>query len=343
MKRAWLSTCILLFLSACSTISYVNIETYKPAEVTFPVLVNKVLIVNNAEPQPADIGYEYDLMGTKQDTARAKADSALFDAAHSLGLAILDTDYFSDVLLYHDSPRTDDDYLTDQKLTQSSVKNLCEENDVEAVISIDRLLFDMEKTVAAIGSNYFMGVIRLRISAIMRAYIPDRATPLATVLLTDSIFWAEEAGSIEALNSYLPTPDNALREGAKYIGEMAAPNFVPHWQNEVRWFYTGGTTEWRQASAYASAQRWDDADKIWKKVYDKTSSPLPKAKVATNIAFAQEMMGNYEEALQWAEIAVPLFQKEGESSGDYQLITQYVIALKERIRENKKLMIQFGE
>ena len=34
-------------LSACSTINYVGIETYNPAEVTFPENVAKVLIVNN--------------------------------------------------------------------------------------------------------------------------------------------------------------------------------------------------------------------------------------------------------------------------------------------------------
>ena len=44
-------------LSACSTINYVGIETYNPAEVTFPENVAKVLIVNNAVPQPEDAGY----------------------------------------------------------------------------------------------------------------------------------------------------------------------------------------------------------------------------------------------------------------------------------------------
>lgn len=41
-------------LSACSTINYVGIETYNPAEVTFPENVAKVLIVNNAVPQPEE-------------------------------------------------------------------------------------------------------------------------------------------------------------------------------------------------------------------------------------------------------------------------------------------------
>lgn len=89
-------------LSACSTINYVGIETYNPAEVTFPENVAKVLIVNNAVPQPEDAGYEYTLQGEKQDTCKAKADSALFDACRTLGEAIVEASYFNDVLLYHD-------------------------------------------------------------------------------------------------------------------------------------------------------------------------------------------------------------------------------------------------
>ena len=54
-------------LSACSTINYVGIETYNPAEVTVPENGAKVLIVNNAVPQPEDAGYEYTLQGEKQD------------------------------------------------------------------------------------------------------------------------------------------------------------------------------------------------------------------------------------------------------------------------------------
>lgn len=133
-------------LSACSTINYVGIETYNPAEVTFPENVAKVLIVNNAVPQPEDAGYEYTLQGEKQDTCKAKADSALFDACRTLGEAIVEASYFNDVLLYHDAVRKDNQAFLDTKLTQGQVVSLCDETGADAVISIDRLLFDMKKS-----------------------------------------------------------------------------------------------------------------------------------------------------------------------------------------------------
>ena len=78
--RTTLYLLMACLFSACNTIEYIGIETYNPAEITFPKNVDKVLIVNNAVPQPDDVGYTYNLYGTVQDTARAHADSALYDA-----------------------------------------------------------------------------------------------------------------------------------------------------------------------------------------------------------------------------------------------------------------------
>ncbi len=343
MKRAWLPTFFLLLLSACSTIHYVNIETKKPAEITFPSMVNKILIVNNAVPQPEKSGYEFTFMGVVQDSARAKADSALFDVCEALGLEILDTDYFNDVLLFHDATRDDDDFIADKKLTPETVRALCKETDAGAIISVDRLLFETDKDIFAVGGGFLFGSIRVKMTGVLRAYLPERENPLATVLLSDSVFWTEQGGTLEEIESNLPSPENALREAAKYLGSKAAPNFVPHWQNDVRWFYSGGTTAWRQASAYASAQRWEEAEKLWESLYGEATNKVNQAKIASNIAFALEMQGEYDTALEWAEKAKSVFEEYGKNSQDYQLLSQYTTVLQERIRENNKLNVQFGD
>ena len=71
-----LSVCLL---ASCSSVSYVGIDTYNPAEITFPKSVGKILVVNNAVPQPDDVGCEFSLFGDKVDTCKVKADSALFE------------------------------------------------------------------------------------------------------------------------------------------------------------------------------------------------------------------------------------------------------------------------
>ena len=224
--RTTLYLLMACLFSACNTIEYIGIETYNPAEITFPKNVDKVLIVNNAVPQPDDVGYTYNLYGTVQDTARAHADSALYDACHSLGKSIVDVSFFNDVLLYHDGTRQDTKYLVDEKLTPEAVKELCRETGTDAVISLDRLLFRMEKDVVAFAEGFVVGGVDIEITGVVRGYLPGRDNPLATVYVQDSVFWSESADNMELLKLYLPSPDEALRAAGQYIGRLLRTLFL---------------------------------------------------------------------------------------------------------------------
>lgn len=333
-----------LSLSACTTINYVGIETYNPGEVTFPENVTKVLIVNNAVPQPEDMGYTYRLQGEKQDSCTARTDSAIFDACRSLGIAIVDASYFNDVLLYHAATRRDHQALSDKKLTQKQVAELCEENDVDAVISIDRLLFQMTRDERVLHEGFAIGMIDVKMSGVIRSYIPERETPLATVLIQDSLYWTESATYLSTVNRMLPTPDDALRTAGQYIGANAYINFVPHWVKETRWYYTGFSSSWKEASAYASMKNWDRAEEKWNQIYRSSKSWKSQAKAASNLALCYEINGDLEKAYEWAHKAYTLFEgKENEDEKTAHLLNLYVNALSERLRLDKKLNTQIGD
>ena len=70
----------------------------------------------------------------------------------------MDVSFFNDVLLYHDGTRQDTKYLVDEKLTPETVKELCRETGTDAVISLDRLLFRMEKDVVAFAEGFVVGI-----------------------------------------------------------------------------------------------------------------------------------------------------------------------------------------
>ena len=341
MKRSaycWLSVC---FLASCSSVNYVGIETYNPAEVTFPGKVGKVLVVNNAVCQPDNVGCEFMLFGEKVDTFRVKADSALVDACIGLGKAIADGPYFDDVLLYHDVVRTDDVYYEDQKLTDEQVRVLCEETDADAVVSLDRMLFDSKKMVKAYADGFVRGEIQVRVSGVLRSYIPGRPNPLATIHLSDSVYFFEEAPNLVLLDKVLLSSEEALRTAAEYVGAKASPNFVPHWENETRWFYSGMGTDWKEATAYARLEKWDKALTRWKHIYDKTNSRKYRARAASNIALGYEMETKLEEACEWATRSVGLFKEtEGEDGTNTKLLELYVKTLQERMYSGKKLDMQ---
>lgn len=61
----------------------------------------------------------------------------------------------------------------------------------------------------------------------------------------------------------MPSPENALRGAGKYFGAKVYANFVPHWEKETRWYFTGMGSRWKEASAYAANEKWDMAEDRW--------------------------------------------------------------------------------
>lgn len=332
-----------VLLTACGGINYVGIETCNPGEVTFPPQAKKILMVNNALPQPEDSGYTYTLLGVVQDTATAKTDSALFDLCKACGRSILDASYFEDVLLLHDPLREKGRSLSDIKLTQEQVADLCEANNVDAVVSLDKMLFSMNRKIENIGGGFLSGKIKVKMNGIMRVYLPERIQPLATILIEDSVFFEQIADNLRLLNLYLPVADDALRIAGDYLGDKVASYFVPHWNEENRWFYSSANSRWKEAMAYASAGNWDEAKEIWKLLYQSSSSDTKRAKLASNIALTEEMQNRLNEAYNWAGKAANLFQKsEGTESDNTKLLKAYQEVLRLRIQSDQKLNIQIG-
>lgn len=335
-----------LLLTACGGINYVGIETCNPGEVTFPKEVKKVLMVNNAVAQPEESGYTYTLLGVKQDTAKAKADSALFDVCSACGKGILDAAYFDDVLLFHDFLQEGKNQLSDlrdQRLDEEQVGDLCEANGADAVISLDKMLFKMDKKVENLGAGFVSGRIKVEMKGIMRAYVPNRDKPLATVLVEDSVEFQQAAESVRILDYYLPSPNDALRLAGDYLGTRVASYFVPHWTEETRWYYNNANSRWKEAAAYATADKWDEAKALWQKLYEKNKDAKIKAKLASNLALACEMENQLDKAYEWAQKAYGSFcETEGDTSKDALLLKAYSDVLKERIESDKKLNTQIG-
>ena len=207
-----------------------------------------------------------------------------------------------------------------------------------------KLLFRMEKNVVAFAEGFVVGGVDVEITGVVRGYLPGRDNPLATVYVQDSVFWSESADNMEQLKLYLPSPDEALRAAGQYIGTKITPNFVPHWDNESRWFYKGEGARWKEATAYALSDKWEEAALRWKHVYENSSRWKERAKAASNLALYYEMKTQLKEAYNWAAKSYEIFNsKKGEDYNYTKMQRLYVEALGKRIRSDQKLNKQFGE
>jgi hypothetical protein len=309
---------------------YIGIETFNPATVTYPPEVKKILIVNNAASQPSDTGYD--------------TDSALYSACRSLGNAIAETGFFQDALLFHENTRTDTLFLIDRKLTQNQVASLCEETGADAVIAFDRLLFNMNRVVSKTLGEYVLGMIDMKITGVVRSYLPSRENPQLSILFEDSIFWTEEAPSLTVLDQLLPTTGDALTEAGAYIGSKLYAVFVPHWDKDTRWYYTGAGSRWKEASSFAAGEKWENALERWTYLYERTSNVKNKAKLASNIALYHELNSDMTQAGQWAEKSYELLNQNRPANDNLiKLQEVYKNQIQERIQAGKKLNLQFGD
>ena len=340
--RALCSGLFLLLLCSCASYHYVSIESFNPAVITFPEELRRVLIVNNALPQE-EVPFE-STMRQLPDSIIIIADSTTFDFCNMLGEALAEFQGFDDVRLLEGCFRKDSSPLSALTLKREEVEQLCDEHEVDVVISLDRLLFRLNEYEGEVSGIDITGLINVEVSGVLRVYIPTRDTPMTTILLSDTITpntWMNWY-NLDFWDLYFDfDPTNLIRESARYNAYEARKHFVPYWIQDVRWYYVSFESQWKEASAYAESEKWDEALAIWLKLYDRTSSRKQKARLASNIALGEELTGDLEKALEYATIAYQyMLHYLGEDDALTKKQEVYVRVLSSRVAENPKLRLQ---
>ena len=101
---------------------------------------------------------------------------------------------------------------------------------------------------------------------------------------------------------------------------------------------------WKEATAYALSDKWEEAASRWKHVYENSSRWKERAKAASNLALFYEMKTQLKDAYDWAAKSYEIFNnKKGEDYNYTKMQRLYVEALGKRIRSDQKLNKQFGE
>ena len=335
------------FIISCSPVRYIAVETHSPAALTFAPDMRRILIVNNAVEQQR-VSFESDIREVP-DSIRISADSTAIDFCRTLGETIAGFAGFDDVRLLEDAYRKDSQSLLAPLLLQDEIRQLCDEHEIDVVISLDRLLFTIkEHTGYTYFYNEFMvgGLIEVNMSGVLRVYLPSRVSPLSTIALSDSITPAAPLTILRKDSQvweiiFTDDQTNLLRESAKYLAEEARIHFIPYWTEDIRWYYKSSDSRWKEAVAFATTEQWDKALNIWQKLYTHTSSWKPKARLASNIALGFELTGDLNEALNYAKLSHQLLRERLEEDDPaLKRHEQYINVLSFRIMEEQRLRLQ---
>ncbi|MDR2041939.1 MAG: DUF6340 family protein [Tannerella sp.] len=302
--------------------------------------MKKVLILNNA-PAQREAPFTSTIRQSS-DSLKIASDSALVDFCRILGSRIAESPYFEDVRLYEGAYRTHGAFPSGQKLTAGEIRRLCEEHDVRAVISLDQLLFDIHEEVWKPSLLDQINEWHVGVSGILRTCWPEEDAMPNVIYLADTVIprlmtddgWAD----ISVL-----TPEQLLHEVVDYLATEVYVHFVPHWREDTRWYYLSSHSGWKEAAAFAAAERWERAAAIWEALYEKADSPKAKARLASNLALASELGGCLTDARQWATLAHQYFAEYLDANhATLHLQQSYLEVLEQRIEAEKILQQQLN-
>jgi hypothetical protein len=289
----------LLFLGlssySCTPFKTINIQTLRPSEFSMPKDFEQPLIV---------VSLYKGIEGDKESMAQAALDSiAALEAAITLSDKLYDSPWFKDIdipikVLY----RNDASHLI-LPFTWPKVKEIASETYADLLISLEYFKLGHSVKSYPIGRHdytRFYGSLTNNIYAYWRVYDLNSQKVFADHLFTDTLIWEEYDDSKIYVGLQLPGFFSSASYSGYITGLEYAKKISPTWMDEERIYFHKGSKEMKNAVEFVSNNQWLDAASQWQMVLGKEGlKPKLGAKAAYNMAVANEMLGNFEVAIEW--------------------------------------------
>ncbi len=339
-----LAAMAILFLGNC--MKQVSMNSMRPAEITLPSHVNKVILVNRTK---------FDMKGV--NILEGLLTGELPGADQSAAEAALST--FQNTLLQ--SPRYEvvryPELLVGNSITAAFPKALdwnmleriASDTKADAVIAVEMFDTDfivtngskkVKKEISDNGTKREVEVTQFTAEGIGNVKIGFRIYDLKSRSIIDEQLFSKT----NTWNASGDSPTQAAQalisktEAARYVSQRAANDFAykiaPMPVRITREFYVKAkdVQAMTLASRKAEVNDWTGAIKVWKQALEKTPSTKSSGKLAYNIAVGYEVIGEMQLAKEWAQKA---YVNYGNKKGQF-----YVNVLERRMLDEERVMQQ---
>ncbi len=286
---------------------YTTLDILRPAQVNFLPNTESVLIVNNSAVQPANLGHASLSYDGEVERLEVETDSLALFCISVLADELANKDYFRSVYMVLNTMDKNPDFNTIRPLQNTTIKDLCSQYGVDAVIALNRIkVKDEIEEYVDLDAGAYIGVLEAKYETLWSIHYPNKPE-VSSYIFKDSLYWETESYVRNNLVKKLPERKNALIDGAMLVGENAAKRFTPYWEQEDRYFFNPNNKQMRQGMDSVYVKKWEPAILIWKEVLQSTSNKRLKAQAANNIAIAYEVIGDYSSAVEYANQSFNLF------------------------------------
>lgn len=301
----------IAILWSCATVktSYIQMDVYKPAIITFPEDVKTVLLVDNAVFNTTVSEESED-----EETLRIFTDTAKAALLRYIQLYISEEGYFDKIDVYptilnHDINRGV------KNLSISEIERLCKETGADALISFDKLEIpnSFKSEITYTPDNYEQlisgfGLVENTFSSLFRIY--DKNGMLIDAIESEIPLVFYLVDEYDNKNAYAILMQMTV-QALPHIADDITTKLIPTWSTQERvCFYMD-----KESETLIKENKWAEAAEKWGELFDGEKDKNKKVLYAYNIALANEYLGDIDNALWWIELAkemAPVNSKEEE-------------------------------
>lgn len=329
---------ILLFTFASCKTTYVTVQVLKPAHITIPSKINNLVFLNRSLPAKSE-RFKNILEGAITGEAvladRIGADECIKGAIANLS----ESPRYKAVAPGNINLKGTGTREFPPALEWNIVEDICKQNQADALITLET--FDSNNSVEmgerqverkqgerTIKYVEYIATLHVQIETGWRIYYPAEKRILDQNIYTDMQSWSNASDARKRAEAGLPLIGNAVADAGFYAGKQYAFRISPMWMNVSRYYFNKGNADFERADRYGKSGDWKGAAEIWIKYVDSVD-PKIAGNACYNMALAQELEGNLEEALEWARKSYTKFNNK---RGRY-----YADILQDRIYDQSKL------
>lgn len=305
--------CIALLGSTVSCMRNVSMNAMRPAEITFPSDINTLLLVDRTKFEKNGLNI---LEGLLTGELPGSDRSALEEAMSAFQSQLRNTPRF-------EVKRSPETFFGNSitaafpaPMSWNDIEELCKKYDTDAVVAVE--LFDtdfiitngkrmVEKTVERDGEKRKVKVPEFFAEGIgnvkmgFRVYDPAGKSVIDQQLFTETHTWEATGNSLKDAAAHLI----ARQEATKFVSNRAAADYAfkiaPMPIRITREFYAKKKRipELETGTRMADVNDWEGAMQTWKGAIP-YASVKDAGKLSYNVAIAYEVLGDMQEAQNWA-------------------------------------------
>lgn len=341
MKKYIIILFAAAFLVCCKT-QQLYINVIEPAPVTLPASIKTVGVINRSNPTDKtktmdDVDKALSLEGVDLDK-----DGAM-ESIKGLSEELMNNTRFNEVkTLSNIDFRTSSISDFPVPLSWDIVERICTETSTDALFALEKFDTDSHLDVSAkkVDIKTPLGTVpgietqadmRTLVKTGWRIYDPSSKSILDEYTYSETVvFTGRGINPLKALAA-LTGRKEAVNEVSNKAGHGYAMRIIPYRIRVWRDYYVKGTDNFEIARRKAETGKWDEAGLLWEKE-TKNSSAKIAGRAAYNMAIINEINGDIDSALKWA-------QKSYEDSNN-KLALDYVRILENRQYKNEILNAQ---